>query len=102
MNSNTKPCFIRLVNDEIVSHPQENNYTTGVSLYSIPDVKVMTNNKIGVATSVIVYPTGDRELMFTIIPISSFDDTDERRTWNCADRIDCGTDIEKFKELTKA
>lgn len=60
--------------------------------YESPKV-IFDNENLCIATSV--------NGMYTIITNEMFDDTNPHSTWNCAGRIDCGTNEELFLSIVK-
>lgn len=52
---------------------------------------IFDNENLCIATSV--------NGMYNIITNEMFDDTNPHSTWNCADRIDCGTNEERFLSI---
>lgn len=96
-----KPAFIRLVTEDLINYLFNQGYSSNVSNRSIDSLDDIKD--FGIATSIIpiAFDKVFYELKYTIIPISSFDNTNPHRSWNTAGRIDCGTDIENFKRITK-
>lgn len=80
----TQLAFIRITTNELSEYLHDLGYLTGTII----------GNNGGIATSHIDKATA------TNISIDIFDSTNPHRTWNCANRYDCGTNVELFKALT--
>lgn len=83
----SKPAFIRKVSKELIDLLRSQGYS---GMYNSNS----DYEGCGIATSCI---SGKKR--FRIIYISSFDETNPHRTWNCAGRIDCKEDDFMFVDL---
>lgn len=87
--------YIRVVSNDIINYLISHGYTGAVTEIDETD----NWDNYGIATSVIKSNGSITECRYTIIPQTSFDSTNSHVTWNICGRVDCGTDIEKFKQL---
>lgn len=86
--------FIRLVNSQIISYLTEQGYVN-IIMPNIDDLPV----KCGVMTYKYLIQLSHVycEHKYEVIPVELFD----KRYGQGMSHIDCGTDFDKFKELTK-
>lgn len=77
----TTPCFIRKNTADIRNGLYELGYNRPTDL--------IEDERFCIATSSVNYD-------YHIIKEGSFDDTNSHHTWNCAGRIDCGTNEDLF------
>jgi hypothetical protein len=78
----TTPCFIRKNTPELRKKLEKLGYKSRT---------ISNNDKLCLATT-----ANNVYAKYTIITNEMFDSVDPHRTWNCAGRIDCGTNEELF------
>ena len=78
----TTPCFIRKNTPELRKKLEKLGYKSRT---------ISNNDKLCLATA-----ANNVYAKYTIITNEMFDSVDPHRTWNCAGRIDCGTNEELF------
>lgn len=78
----TIPCFIRKNTPELRKKLEKLGYKSRT---------ISNNDKLCLATT-----ANNVYAKYTIITNEMFDSVDPHRTWNCAGRIDCGTNEELF------
>lgn len=78
----TTPCFIRKNTPELRKKLEKLGYKSRT---------ISNNDKLCLATT-----ANNMYAKYTIITNEMFDSVDPHRTWNCAGRIDCGTNEELF------
>lgn len=78
----TTPCFIRKNTPELRKKLEKLGYKSRT---------ISNNDKLYLATT-----ANNVYAKYTIITNEMFDSVDPHRTWNCAGRIDCGTNEELF------
>lgn len=82
----TTPCFIRKDTQELRKKLEELGYK--------PSIVIFDNKKLCLATA-----ANKEYAKYTNITNEMFDSKDPHITWNCAGRIDCGTNEELFLAL---
>lgn len=82
----TTPCFIRKDTQELRKKLEELGYK--------PSIVIFDNKKLCLATA-----ANKEYAKYTNITNDMFDSKDPHITWNCAGRIDCGTNEELFLAL---
>lgn len=82
----TTPCFIRCNTAELRKKLEELGYE--------PTRVIFDNERLCIATAV-----NGQYAKYTNITEEMFDSTNPHETWNCAGRIDCGTDEALFLAL---
>lgn len=85
--------FIRIVSSEIIDFLLSEGFSG-----TTPTINFDAQGLYGIATSVINV-INVTEKYFTIIPQVLFDNINPHITWNTYERIDCGKDIERFKQF---
>lgn len=83
----TTPCFIRKNTAELRKKLEELGYE--------PTRIIFDNERLCIATAV-----NGEYAKYTNITNEMFDSTNPHETWNCAGRIDCGTDEDLFLALS--
>lgn len=81
----TTPCFIRKNTPELRKKLEKLGYKSRT---------ISNNDKLCLATT-----ANNVYAKYTIITNEMFDSVDPHRTWNCAGRIDCGTNEELFLSI---
>jgi hypothetical protein len=82
----TTPCFIRKNTPELRKKLEKLGYKSRT---------ISNNDKLCLATT-----ANNVYAKYTIITNEMFDSVDPHRTWNCAGRIDCGTNEELFLAIS--
>lgn len=87
--------FVRIVNKELIEFLVEHNFE-GSKDWLHTDFSNVEH--VGIATSIIKHHGEIVRKGFTLIDWEQFDSPNPHYTWNCWGRVDCGMDVEKFKQ----
>ena len=78
--------FIRKNTPELRKKLDDLGYESSKAIFDNENLRIATSSTNG---------------MYTIITNEMFDDTNPHTTWNCAGRIDCGTNEERFLSIVR-